>query len=145
MSRTRRFAYLAVVAFCSGPDAALHAGAPPMYQCELNGQRVFSDRPCSPSAQVIARAPNRANVYEHQSYVSGSPTSVRGKSYRTRTPERSVSADDEDRNRTACLRINQSIERNRSKQRAGYRAKEGVRLDERLQQLEEERRVRRCR
>jgi hypothetical protein len=145
MSRMRRFAGLAAVAFSVAANGSLRADSSPIYQCELHGQRVFSDRPCGGSAQLISRVPAQTNVYEHPNYETRLIAPARGQGSRAKVRERSVPPYEEDRNRTACLRIDQSIDRIRSKQRAGYRAKEGVRLDERLQRLEEERRTRHCR
>jgi hypothetical protein len=131
---------------CATVTCAVQADSPaPIYACELHGQRVFSDRPCDGSAQAVAMSPPQVNVYEHPKYERQRVTSATSKRSRARTAERSARPDEEDKTRAACARINQSIDAIHSKQRAGYRAKEGVRLDERLRRLEEERRGSRCR
>jgi len=93
---------------------------------------------------VIALDQARTNVYQHRKYDERAFVLASSKHAGTKTTKRAAAVEDEDKRRAACARIDQSIDSVRSKQRAGYRAKEGVRLDERLRRLEDERRVKRC-
>ena len=139
---TRDVPWICLAVFCAGFACLVRADSPTVYRCELHGQRVFSDRPCDGSAQTIVLSSAPMNVYQHQEYDRHPLESRTDKHSRTRADERRTPAHDEDKQRAACRRIAQSIDWVHSKQRAGYRAKEGVRLDERLRRLEEERRQR---
>ena len=144
MSCIQRLAWLCWIAACLGFDGSARADSPLVYRCELQGQRVFSDRPCDGAVQVIALDQARTNIYQHRKYDERLFSLASSKRAGTKTAKRAAPIEDEDKRRAVCTRIDQSIDGVRSKQRAGYRAKEGVRLDERLRRLEEERRVKRC-
>jgi hypothetical protein len=133
---------------CIGRPSSTVAEIPGIYQCELQGQRVFSDRPCDASARVVAIDSWPLSVYEHPKSqlargVETNKTTQRGS--KKAAPSAAPTEDEPDRKRAACARLATSIDWIHSKQRAGYRAKEGVRLDERLRKLEEERRTKGCR
>ena len=146
MSRVSVFACIASLAIGVAYVEPLRADAAPIYRCELKGQLIFSDQPCGGVAQPLAKASSQVNVYEHQKYERKAAATTPNKRTSERAAERRARADiDLERNRVACTRVANSIDRIHSKQRAGYRAKAGVRMDERLRELEEERRARRCR
>ena len=144
MSCTQRLAWLCWIVTYLGFDGSARAESPLIYRCERQGQPVFSDRPCDGTAQMIALDQARTNVYQHRKYDERVFMPASSKHARTKATQRAAPVENEDKHRAACARIDQSIDSVRSKQRAGYHAKEGVRLDERLRRLEDERRVKRC-
>jgi hypothetical protein len=126
--------------------AAYAADAPqpvhrPIYRCELNGVITFSDRACGDTIEVYklefdnaehARAPEKAPAKPR--LMAAQPT-VR----KVAEPKQTAS------HQEACERMDDSARKIRSQMRAGYDAKEGNRLRERLAQVQERRRAQKCR
>ena len=125
--------------------AAYAADAPkpghrPIYRCELNGVLTFSDKACGGTIEVYKMEFDNA---EHGRATEGSP----GKARRAAPPPARTVADSKQTVslRQECERMDESVRKIRSQMRAGYDAKEGDRLRERLAHLQERRRAQKCR
>ena len=132
-------AVLAVTA-AYGADAP-KPGHRQIYRCELNGVLTFSDKACGGTIEVYKMEFDNA---EQGKASEGSPGKAR--SAAAPPPARTV-ADSKQTvsHRQECERMDESVRRIRSQMRAGYDAKEGDRLRERLAQVQERRRAQKCR
>jgi len=109
-----------------------------VYECEKDGQRILSDQPCGPSADVVkVMAPNRMNAQDTSSLYRDLPS---GRSYATPRPRR-ASYDDESR---ICQSIDAQINAINTRMRQAYTSWEGEQLRRRLRQLSDERYDARC-
>jgi hypothetical protein len=117
------------------PVAAIAADRP-IYRCETPTGVVFADRPCGATSEPYS--PDLATV-SVMSTVQADPVKARPVP-RTRT---SVVAT-RDTKAESCARIEQSLRKIVSTQRAGYTAKQGERLNERKRDLDNKRRALRC-
>jgi hypothetical protein len=113
-----------------------------VYQCVIDGQKVFSDRACGEGSQSRdIPAPNRMEAYE-----PGRPKSAETKSSSEKPAKNTASAAAkrvaEKNKRCAKLRADQQLLTSRL--RAGYSLREGERLNERLSKLNAEYYALRC-
>ena len=109
----------------------------PIYRCETPAGTTFSDRPCGPASERYS--PDLANV-SVMTTVPAQPVAVKP----TTPAVRKASAAPRDTKAESCARIEQSLRKIASTQRAGYTAKQGERLKERKRELDERRRDLRC-
>lgn len=120
--------------------SAARAG-PSIYRCEINGVVTFADRPCGAEATTYSPDTTRVSTYEAPPSRSISATKAAPKKRLVRT---SI-AEAQSKAAEECRRIDAALRDIRSKQRAGYGAKEGERMKERQRALSERRRTKRCR
>lgn len=119
---------LALVLGCSDPSLAAPAL---VYQCERDGVRVYSDRPCGADAR-----PQRVHFNHVETIaVANSPVSKAKQTSRTppspaaATPRPATTAARS--KATQCHRIQDDIDAVDTRMRLGYRGKEGVKLQAR--------------
>jgi hypothetical protein len=117
------------------------ADAVSIYKCEVGGVLTFSDRPCSSEAELHELDETAVNTYEAPPVTPS--TSKPSAAARKRTPPRHTDSQQDKRAET-CTRVGRSMKEVRSKMRAGYSAKEGERLRERLAKLKDQQREYRC-
>lgn len=124
------------------PPAAQH-----IFRCQMNGQSIFSDRPCAASGQSAEVVLTPVNSYHedalpsHASHKSSTKASRREPS--ARQPA-SIAAE-QLRVKQRCQRIADQLDTIHSKMNSGYTAQQGERLRERQRQLEQQRRTEFCR
>lgn len=116
--------------------AVVIAADRPIYRCKTATGVVFADRPCGATSEPYS--PDLATV-SVMSTVQAEPVKVRPAS----KPRASVVAT-RDTKAESCARIEQSLRKIVSTQRAGYSAKQGERLNERKRELNNQRRALRC-
>jgi hypothetical protein len=105
-----------------------------VFECERNGQRVISDRPCGPDAAVREiQAPNRMNRQDTRPLYRPAPASIQRQQARGRSSAGGGS------NKQLCASIEEQIDVINARMRRGYRSWEGERYRERLRQLSAER------
>jgi hypothetical protein len=117
--------------------AAVIAADRPIFRCGTPTGVVFADRPCGATSEPYS--PDLATV-SVMSTVQAEPVKKARPAARPRTS--AVVA--RDTKTESCARIDQSLRKIVSTQRAGYTAKQGVRLDERKRELDNKRRALRC-
>lgn len=143
------FAFTALFAFITDSDAtpAQPGNARTIFRCEIAGVPTFSDRPCDPAVESRTTELNAVNVIAPPTVDAAAESvqlgkrSMRGNSAVPGQPVAASNAAKAD----ACGRIQQSLRKITSKMRAGYTAKQGERLRARKQDLEEKRRLQKCR
>lgn len=156
------FAFIAHVGRAHAQEARSYgAQAPPagthtIFRCEIAGVPTFSDRPCAsavqfPTAESASVEPDTVelgtiNILKSPTAVAASPSTSAAKQLPPRTTAASQRSTAASRNSKAdaCGRIEQSLRKIASKMRSGYRAKEGERLRQRKEELEQKRQARRC-
>ena len=114
-----------------------------VYVCHRQGARIFADRPCSPDRPAEQMAIGPVNEYTSVALPAGSQTTTAPP--RKKTLDADTAAEDHQRKIKACQKLSDALERVHSKQRAGYRVKEGERLRVRETQLSQTMRRERCR
>jgi hypothetical protein len=120
------------------------ADAVSIYKCEIGGVLTFSDRPCSPQAELHELDDAAVNTYDAPP-VAPSPSASTSKPRAAAKKTASSRADAQpDKRAEVCARVGQSMKEVRSKMRTGYSAKEGERLRERLAKLKVQGREARC-
>jgi hypothetical protein len=117
------------------PAAAIAADRP-IFRCETPTGIVFADRPCGATSQPYS--PDLATV-SVMSTVQADPVKVR-----PAPKPRTSAVATRDSKAESCARIEQSLRKILSAQRAGYTAKQGERLNERKRDLDNQRRALRC-
>jgi hypothetical protein len=110
-----------------------------IYKCEVGGVLTFSDRPCSPQAELHEVDETTVNTYDPP------PIAPTAKPKTTvRKPESRRADAQQDKRAETCARVTRSMKDVRSKMRTGYSAKEGERLRDRLAKLKDQQRESRC-
>ena len=115
------------------------ADAVSIYKCEVGGVLTFSDRPCSPQAELHELDETTMNTFDPPP-IAATPkpkTTVR----KTDAPRAGAQ---QDKRAETCARVTRSMKDVRSKMRTGYSAKEGERLRDRLAKLKDQQRQTRC-
>ena len=103
-----------------------------VYECKVNGQRVFSDHACGDDAvERDVTVSNRMDAVKLSS--SGTKTTT---SHSTRK-RRDTGTDVQDKRRQQCARIQTSRDALNEKMRTGYTAKQDERLHQRLRKLDD--------
>ncbi len=99
-----------------------------VYECNVNGQRIFSDQVCAPNATT--RDIGESNRMQGH-------TISRRTEHEASLPRRQRSSDGDDitARKQQCNKIRQQQEAIVSKEREGYNAKQGERLRERRDEL----------
>jgi hypothetical protein len=115
------------------------ADAVSIYKCEVGGVLTFSDRPCSPQAELHELDESGVNTYDPPPVVR----TAKPKATVRKTESRRADAQHEKRAET-CARLTRSMKDVRSKMRTGYSAREGERLRDRLANLKDQQRESRC-
>jgi hypothetical protein len=134
------FALLAGAASLSN-DQSARADAESIYKCDVGGVLTFSDRPCSPKAELHELDDAAVNTYEALPIpASTSKPKAAGKKTLSRRAD-----PQSDKRAETCARLGRSMKEARSKMRTGYSAKEGERLRERLAKLKDQQREAKCR
>jgi hypothetical protein len=114
------------------PDAV--AGTQ-VYECKVEGRRIFSDQPCAGDArQREIGESNRMDAQPVSSIKADSPTRKR----------RVDDSSDKDDLIASCNRIREQRADIVNQERAGYTVKQGEKLRERRNKLDEKYRVQRC-
>jgi hypothetical protein len=116
------------------------ADAVSIYKCEVGGVLTFSDRPCSPQAELHELDGTAVNTYDAPPVA---PSKSKPRSAARKTISSRADAQP-DKRTEVCARVGRSMKEVRSKMRAGYSAKEGERLRERLAKLKAQGRESRC-
>lgn len=133
---------LALVLGCSDPS---FASSPLVYQCQREGVRVFSDRPCGADAR-----PQRVEVAAVP--ASAAPAPVAAPKARPTAAKRSAAASRSTQRApprpshktTQCHDLQDDIDAIDTRMRLGYRGKEGQKLDARRRAATERYRQLRC-
>lgn len=102
-----------------GPDGTTYIG---VYQCQINGQRVVSDRPCGAiaSTRVIEVSPATATAPPIVQYRQSQPPSA------SKTTQGSgISATGSVDNSAACAAIDRAIENLNARMRQSYTSQQG--------------------
>ena len=104
-----------------------------VFECNINGQRVFSDHACGDDAvQRDVAVANRMDAVK----VTGNKSSEANSSRPSRRP--AAGNDEHDKRRQQCARIQKSREALMDKMRAGYTARQDERLHTRLRKLNDD-------
>jgi hypothetical protein len=111
-----------------------------VFRCEQDGQQIFSDRPCAPSA-TLQPLDAPANVYEAPVFRD---TPVPAPRTRPKASADTDPAADLERRRQTCERLALSLRETRSKLRAGYKPSQGEKLKDRQARLKAQMRIARC-
>ncbi|HKE95823.1 MAG TPA: hypothetical protein VKB34_16015 [Povalibacter sp.] len=111
-----------------------------IYRCETAQGITFADRPCGPNSQPYAPDLRGVSVIATTPPATVSITRDPPAARATRQGSSSAATTKAD----VCLRLAQSLHKIASTMRAGYSAKQGERLRERKQELEDKRRQQRC-
>lgn len=128
-------AALAASAFLAGEPAL--AGTA-VYRCVVDGVTAFSDRPCGKDAQAVTLETAWVSTFT-PARAHGRSRATQAARQRPRSVHR-VARSVPDR----CASIAASLRNIASRQRAGYNAKEGIRLDERNRELKQRARELKC-
>lgn len=136
-----RLACSIVLAWAVAVASAAYADDP-IFRCKVDGVTTFSDRPCGNESTSYSPATERVSTYEAPPVSKDAVRAVKKPKKRV---ARSSIAEDQRKHAEECRRIEASLREIRSKQRAGYSAKEGERLKARVQILNERRKAKRCR
>jgi hypothetical protein len=122
------------LAACSACSSKANGAA--VYECKVNGQRIFSDQRCSEDAtQREISTPNGMTAPKVTTSKSSAPVARR---------QSSDSSSDTDKRRETCRKIRQQIDDVHSHMRTGYTAAQGERLNQRLRKLNERYAQQRC-
>ena len=113
-----------------------------IYRCLGEAEAVYSDRPCSPSADPHEIDDSRVTVYT-PTPADKPATTASAKTIKARPPSK-TRLPDPDKHRLACARLEQSLRDIRNKMRSGYGVEEGERLKTRQRQLDQRRRLQKC-
>ena len=128
--------------------ASLHVAtaiaASPIYRCEVSGITTFSDRPCAADSSEYVPDDQRVSTVKVEHVPAATQTRPATRAKRSAPGKTSIAAD-QLKHKEECARIDRSLGEIRSKMRAGYDAKEGVRLRERQRKLTLDRREKKCR
>lgn len=139
---TTQFAFSA-----DADETPARPGARTIFRCEIAGVPTFSDRPCDSAVQSRTTELNTVNIIASPAVrAAAEPVQVSKQSRQgsAAMPGQSAAAGKAAK-ADACGRLQQSLRKITSKMRAGYTAKQGERLRVRKQDLEEKRRMQRCR
>jgi hypothetical protein len=103
-----------------------------IYECHINGERVFSDHICA--ADAVQRDLSVTNRMDHVTVSTA--TVSKAKKSRSVKNHPASSSDEQDRRRQQCARIQKSRDALIAKMRAGYTAKQDEQLHDRLRKLD---------
>jgi hypothetical protein len=117
------------------------AGDRAIYRCEIDGQLTFSDRPCAPAAQPYELDPKSANTYQAPAVRQAS--SLPSSDAPAAKAKRDAVAESK-KHKETCERLALRLKEIRSKQRAGYTAEQGERLQATQERLKSQFRLARC-
>jgi hypothetical protein len=126
------FGLLAPLMLCQPPTSS---ATTQVYECKVEGRRIFSDQPCAADAKQ--RDIGESNRMDAQPVSITTPDAPVKK-------KRVVDSSDKKQRVARCNRIREQLENIRSQERAGYTAKQGERLRERRVKLDEQYRSQRC-
>jgi hypothetical protein len=133
-----------VVALCAVsvyPGSASADNGRVIFRCELNGVPTFSDRPCASAAEHFEPDPIATNTYDPPPSHTGTRRAAVKPGSRKRAAAPAI---DPNKHKETCERLAERLKDTRSKQRAGYKAREGERLNERQARLKSQLRSARC-
>ena len=139
----QRLVVLAAIAVIVSFHAARASAASPIYRCEVNGVKTFSDRPCAADSSEYVPDDQRVSTVKVEGVPSPALTRPAARS-KAPAPGRGSIAADQLKHKEDCARIDRSLGEIRSKMRAGYDAKEGQRLRDRQRKLTLDRRGMKC-
>jgi hypothetical protein len=110
-------------------ERAANTGTPTVFECRVNGQRIYSDQRCgSMSEEHPLRAPNRMDAQDTR--ILSSPEEVLARSERGYAQEPIVDTGSDE-----CARIEDEKNSIDARMRKGYMAPEGESLRDRLRVL----------
>lgn len=126
--------YWAWLIFVSG--SPLHAQTP-IYRCVVEGVATFTDRPCDAQAAPIELDTSRVSTFAPvPAGKVNLPQAKRPKSHR---------AEPMDKKKDRCASIHAGLRKIDDRLRAGYSAREGVKLEDRKRDLRQQARGLGCR
>lgn len=135
----RRPAAIVLVLSLSAPSLAVADSS--IYRCVMNGVATYSDRHCGADSTAYTPDTDRVSTY-------AAPPLPKAPARTTSKPRpraaRSSIADEQRKHAEECRRIEEGLREVRSRQRAGYSAKEGERLKARLAKLSARRKSQKC-
>ena len=137
------FIALAAVAFIVSFHVGDASAGSPIYRCELNGVKTFSDRPCAADSSEYVPDDQRVSTVKVEHVAAPIPSRPATRAKRSAPGTGSIAAD-QLKHKKDCARIDRSLGEIRSKMRAGYDAKQGERLRERQRKLTLDRREKKC-
>jgi hypothetical protein len=109
-----------------------------VYECESEGERILSDQPCGPSAEVVqVMAPNRMKAHEPSGLYRDSRSSRSERRLRPAEAHHAAGS-------SICRHIEEQIQAINSRMRQAYRGSEGERFRHRLRELSDQRHAARC-
>ncbi len=132
-----------ILVLCTALREPAHAqatNARAIYRCEVAGVLTFSDRPCQTGAEPYELDAKALNTFEPPPR-SASPRTAAGRTVKTR---QSAAGPDAAKRKEQCERWAQGLRELRARQRSGYTAREGARLEEREAKLKSQLREARC-
>jgi len=104
-----------------------------VYECKVDGQRVFSDHECG-----IDAVEHDVTVTSRMDAVKASPDNGKSSKSSHRVHQHATGGDESDKRRRQCAKIQTSRESLVNKMRAGYTAKQDERFHERLRKLDDD-------
>lgn len=114
-----------------------------VYRCTVQDVTVFADRPCEPDAVTYEADTSRVSTY------TPPPASAQVKPLPPPRDERkrgqATAGQDQRRHAELCERVRSGLKDVAAKMRAGYDVKQGEKLRERKDRLEQQRRAQKCR
>ena len=121
-----------------------------VYECVVKGQRVLSDRPCGPEAQVravVVDRPDPRDVVQAQQRTqaaqAGTPPAVY-RSASTSTAGTTPAEPSEAANASACATVDREIAALNARMRQGYTSQEGEWMRQRWRDLQKRRAALKC-
>jgi hypothetical protein len=124
-----RIAIALIAAMC----ATLPTHAAEVYECRVNGQRIFSDQPCA--ADAAKREVTAANTMSAHEASIGYRSSAAQKTER-KLPRKSDVDDVGEKRLARCTKLSNDKQTINSKLRAGYSNAQGERLHDRLRKVD---------
>lgn len=123
-----------IVLLCAGPSA-LQAQTP-IYRCTENGIATFTDQPCGEHAKPVELDSSRVSTF--------TPVPA-GKVDLPKSQRRKPRASEPlEKKRERCVSIRSGLRKIDAQFRAGYSAKQGVRLEDRKRDLRRQARELKC-
>lgn len=133
--------WMALVVVAGFISSAAYGQSRAVYRCELDGQLIFSDRPCAPSAQMQRLEATPINVYEAPDQPASLPRASPAPSRNKPTEDPAAELD---KRKQTCERLALGLRETRSKLRAGYKPSQGEKLKARQERLKAQMRIARC-
>lgn len=115
-----------------------------IYRCTDENGPVYSDQPCVLNADPHEIDDSRVTVYTPVPTDKPAPATTATKPAKAKRAK-AVRLPDPAKHEATCAKLEQTLRDVRTKMRTGYGAKEGERLKARRRQLDDRRRMEKCR